>query len=705
MLLYPENLPAETEFEFILKLISAHSVTRKGKERILRLIPSSDFHTYQNELILVSEFLSVYQSESSFPAMAYDELNEEWALLKVKNSVMSVEQILNVKVLVQVFNRLHGYFEKQVLLRESMQVFQGLIANPDLIREIEEVIDRHGQVKSTASRELARIRESIDKKRQAADRIFYRILKKYDKQNILAEFGESVVEDKRVLAVNSSFKGQVHGAILGSSAKKSLVFVEPVECMDVNNELATLKEEERKEIRRILKKLTSYLSAEYRFIRSAEEIVSEIDFKHSKALYALETESVLPELSIEPGTLIREGLNPVLLYYNKERKKEVVPLDLELNHRQRIIVISGPNAGGKSISLKTTVLFQAMIQSGILIPAHPKSRIGRFEKVMVDIGDAQSIENELSTYSSKLEKMRHFLEYAGPESLVLIDEFGSGSDPELGSSLAQVFLEKLCQYGAYGVVTTHYNAIKALASHLDGVENGSMRFNKNSFQPEFTLQTGIPGSSYTFEVARKSGIPESLVDEARHKLSEVTLEMDQLLVKVQDEKNALDHARKKLYKKVRELEGLKKKHGEKITVLEGKLTRISESNETNSDYLMWGKRFEGLVNSWIKDSSQKNKKAIISRFIKILKERSGEAKRQLESEKKAEKIRKNVHLQKLLKEEVQEGDRVKLLANHKIGTIREIRKNKYLILLGANITTLLTREQFVKAGTKKKDKK
>ncbi len=697
MYLYPNYILHDLEFDFIVKEVRKLAVTKGGSEAISNLRPSAKFEKIKNQLNLVNEFLAVYESNATFPAIGIEPLNEEWVLLKIKNTVLTAKQVVNLKRLVEVFNRIHHFIFKHELLHLGESVFGELRPNKEIPEEIDRIIDLHGFVKSTASRNLATIRHEIQKKKQASDRIFYRALKKYQKLNVLGEFDETVFDNKRVLAIISSFKGQVHGIIHGSSAKNSLVFIEPGECIDVNNELASLEDDERKEVHRILQNLTTFISGFRPFLREIEKVIFDIDSVHARALYAFRTQCAMPRLSSKAELKIIDGINPVLQHYHKTKGKKVVALNAELNQDKRMLVISGPNAGGKSITLKTVGLFQAMIQSGLLIPANSKSVVGLFYKLMTDIGDAQSIENELSTYSSKLEKMERFLEQADDRSLILIDEFGSGSDPELGSALAQVFLEKLEDFGAYGIITTHYNSIKALASDLPHVENASMQFNIKTFLPEFVLQTGSPGSSYTFEVAEKSGIPKHLVKEARAKLNSETVKIDRLLVQVQNEKVQLNMARKKLHQQLDDLKDLKEKHQDKIAKLEEKLSKQSVLNQDMNAILKWGKRFENMVNLWTKDSSNKNKKILVTRFVKMMKERGGE----LNNEKKAEQNKKKVanikNLKKLLAEDIALGDTVKLLSNNKKGSVMEIRKNKYLILLGINITTLVKREEFVKA--------
>jgi DNA mismatch repair protein MutS2 len=340
-----------------------------------------------------------------------------------------------------------------------------------------------------------------------------------------------------------------------------------------------------------------------------------------------------------------------------------------------------------------------MLQSGLLVPVNPRSTIGWFGSLLGDIGDAQSIENELSTYSSKLAKMKTFLETADAQSLILIDEFGSGSDPDLGSALAQVFLQQLNAVGAFGVLTTHYNSIKALAGSLEGVINGSMQFNSQTFTPEYSLNIGAPGSSYTFDVAQRVGIPKYIISKARQKLDQRTVAVDKLLVAVQTEKNQLTEARLTLQSRLQELSALKDKQTGKIAQLEAKLAKLLQQTESQAESLMWGKRFESLVNSYLKERSAKNKKEILDRFIKMLGERAGAVKKQQQKKQRKLSTEQAEKLEAQLAEPIALGDKVKLLVTKQRGTVEEIRKDKFLIALGdGRISTWVEREKFVKWG-------
>jgi DNA mismatch repair protein MutS2 len=698
--IYPPSLLQEIEFDFVRQRVSTFAVTTSARDRLLALLPFAHFREAKHALTEVNELLALYETGGSVPALSAAEVDAVLLRLKMRNAILEPEACMQIKELVDSFNRLHGFcFGQKELLPTVIRHLEGTLPNKAIPEEIDRVFDIRGEIKSTASEELKRIRFEIGKKRAAADRLFYKVAKRYEAAGILGQIQETVHEDRRVLAVNASYKAQAKGILHGRSAKHSLLFVEPQETIEINNEITLLLDDERIEIQRILKLLTQFIAGFREELIQFTEIIRAIDFIHAKARFAYLEGACLPNISPKPGTDLIDAINPVLRFFNKSKQKNVVPLSATLDENQRILVISGPNAGGKSITLKTVGLLQCMLQSGLLVPVNPRSTIGWFGSLLGDIGDAQSIENELSTYSSKLAKMKTFLETADAQSLILIDEFGSGSDPDLGSALAQVFLQQLNAVGAFGVLTTHYNSIKALAGSLEGVINGSMQFNSQTFTPEYSLNIGAPGSSYTFDVAQRVGIPKYIISKARQKLDQRTVAVDKLLVAVQTEKNQLTEARLTLQSRLQELSALKDKQTGKIAQLEAKLAKLLQQTESQAESLMWGKRFESLVNSYLKERSAKNKKEILDRFIKMLGERAGAVKKQQQKKQRKLSTEQAEKLEAQLAEPIALGDKVKLLVTKQRGTVEEIRKDKFLIALGdGRISTWVEREKFVKWG-------
>lgn len=694
---YPEDLFESIEFDLVKKAVSKRAVTERARARISELKPSSDYAVATRDLQEVHELLGLYLSDLGVPALASDDIKPFLLRLKIQGASLEGEDFLIIKNLIESFNRVYTFFKQHATRTPSIQdKLAHLQKNKSVPDEIDRVLDRRGVVKTSASSDLGKIRGALVKKRTAADRIFYRAVKKYQASGMLADIQETVHDNKRVLAIEGAYKGQVNGVFHGSSAKSSIFFVEPSETQEINNEISVLEEEEKREVTRILRLLTTFVAAYRDDLRDYSTALYQIDFVNAKALYALDEEACLPRLVDKPSIHLIKAINPVLRSFNGPKGKPVVPLDLLLDSESRILVISGPNAGGKSITLKTVGLLQLMLQSGMLVTVHPDSTMGWFNGLMADIGDSQSIENELSTYSSKLTKMNHFLNAAYGKTLVLIDEFGSGSDPDLGSSMAQVFLKELNNSKTFGVMTTHYNSIKALASELPRVENGSMQFNSTDLSPEYILNQGVPGSSYTYEVAQKVGVSTELISQARSLLNESTVAVDRLLVGIQKEKNDLSKKRELLSARLEELEQMKAKQDHKIQLLEDKVRRQSAMNEQQNAMITWGKKFQNLVTEYGAQGSKKGKEEVVGRFKVYAGERASQTAEDSQKKKSKYQKQKEKAIKKLTSTPAKVGDRVKLIGSRQPGLLVEIKKDQYLLSIGA-LSTWVTRDKFIPA--------
>lgn len=699
MELYPPSIYESLDFDFVKKEISKNCFSQGAKMQALDLIPVSDSSTLDFRLGSTDEVLALLQADETFPSIQFLAISSFAQRLKTKGASLEEKAFDEIRSTLLVYQNLHDFLKKR---RDRLPLIFAQLSqdepHPHIVTSINRIIDERAQVKSNASKELSNIRTRLVKSRASADRIFARAVKKYRDRGLLADFDETVSENRRVLAIQSSFKGQVQGILHGSSNKNSIVYVEPGETVEINNEIAHLLDDEKQEIQRILRELSGELHPFTGHLLKVEEKLTLVDFIRAKASFAKREDCCVPRLHYSSKEIkLREAYNPVLKILNRSKGKSTIPLSIDLNNDCRILVISGPNAGGKSITLKTLGILSLMLQSGIPIPVDPQSEMCVFSKILVDIGDSQSIENELSTYSSKLQKMKHFLSVADDESLLLIDEFGSGSDPELGSALAQVFLEKLNSFGVYGIFTTHYNAIKALAAKLDHVANAAMLFDKKNFQPEYQLETGNPGSSYTFEVAEKSGIAHHIIKEAREKTSAETLEVDGLLVQLQDDKLQLQKKRSQLNQELANHRKMEAERKVTISKLEEKLSKQSRQNEENDRLLYWGQRFQKLVDSWMDQKGKKDKKEVVSRFIGILTQRSSEVeKAEVKTISKAQSKR-DKQINELKQKEVKLGDRIKILDTGMTGVISEFKKGRYVIALGTNISSTVDREQFIPA--------
>ncbi len=701
MELYPKNISEALDFDFIKNRVSQLCGSKAAKQMSHNLVPIAQRDLQLEKLASVNEILGFLQAQENFPQIQFVEIMAWAKMLQTRGIVLEEKGFDEIRSCLSSYEHLFQFIKKnkQRLATLYLQM-EHLEPQTWIVDAINQIIDERVEVKSNASKELASIRAQLHKSKMAANRIFSRALKKYRDRGVLADFDESISEDRRVLAIQSAYKGQVNGILHGSSSKNSIVFIEPSETVEINNDIANLRDDERQEIRRILKELSAKLHPQAGHLSSVEHKLSQLDFIRAKAQFSFYEDCCVPNISRKQELNLIEAYNPVLKILNRDKGKETLPLDLSLNEQNRLLVISGPNAGGKSIALKTLGILNMMLQCAIPIPVDPRSSMCFFDKLFVDIGDSQSIENELSTYSSKLQKMKHFLEFADDKTLLLIDEFGSGSDPELGSALAQVFLEKLNTFKVYGIFTTHYNSIKAMAAQLEGVQNGAMLFDKTTLTPEYRLEVGNPGSSYTFEVASKSGISAHIIKEARGRTSKNTLKVDHLLVQLQDDKLQMEKMRNNLQAELNKLRKLEQEGINTIAKLEDKLAKQSKVNEENDRQLYWGQRFEKLVTSWENQSGKKDKKEVVSRFIGILNQRSTELEKEETKTISKAQSKRDKQINELKQLDVAIGDAVKILDTGMTGIISEIKKGRYVIALGPNISSTVDREKFIPAKSK-----
>ena len=701
MNILPEDLSDALDFPEVLQEVRGFCSTPIGGQRILGSAAYSDHALLLQVLRETDSCLQLLLQEISIPALSFELNDQTLALLKTKNACLDSDQFFELRSLALTYSNVCRFLKEN---RERAPLLWNLIEHdpelPQIIRSIDKVFDESRIVRSSASKDLSRIRSEIQRKRQSADRIFQRIQQRMAGKGLLGDIGESVHDNRRVLAIQAAYKGQVNGIFHGSSNKHSLYYLEPAECIGINNELALLFDEERKEIRRILITLTSELSVYRPQLVRFRDILIHLDTLRAKAIYAHRYGACLPQINKDNKLELIDAFNPVLLIHNRKRKKDTIPCSLSLDEDNRILVISGPNAGGKSITLKTVGLLQLMLQSGFLIPVKPNSQCYFVERLMGDIGDSQSIENELSTYSSRLEKMRIFLLESDENGLLLIDEFGSGSDPDLGSALAEEVLERLHNLGVRSVITTHYNRIKSLASNLPAAFNGNMAFDQRSFRPEYRLQTGTPGSSYTFEVAHRAGLDDKLIQKAKQRLDEDKVRLDGLLSGVQREKQTLSRQRKRMSKELEDLRQLKEEQGKKIEKLEDKQKRQSQVNEEQSRQLMWGKRFARFVEEWGKAKSKRAKKEVTDRIVSVLTEQDSSAKKLSEKEAQREKRREEARMKRLLAIPINEGDEVRMLGTRQKGRVLSVKGTRFQVQFG-NMVSSLDRDKIIKTETER----
>ncbi|MEQ8908718.1 MAG: DNA mismatch repair protein MutS [Vicingaceae bacterium] len=594
---FDEQTAEDLEFPQIRKWLQSFAQTETVQSRFQRLQPFRKPAEAERSLELSHELQLIRNRGLRFPRLELKELKKELKFLQISGSVLEVESLINLLDASRLVNQLFGFFkEEQEQYPYLFALLQHAYPTKAIEKAMEKVFDRRLQIKDEASEDLLRIRQGIAGKRKQINRNFDKALKAAQASGYVSDIKENTIDGRRVLTVLSSYKRQVDGSILGASNTGSLTYIEPKVNQALNRELDQLMDDERKEIRRILAELTDQMRAHLELLVAYQEIIVAYDAVNAKVKLAQKIAGVKPQLNIQSqDSYLKEAYHPILYVKNQEAKLKTIPQTFELKADKRLLVISGPNAGGKSITLKTMGLLQLMIQSGLMVPVSTQSRFAFFDYILSDIGDNQSIENQLSTYSYRLQRMNFFLSKLSPKSLLLLDEFGTGSDPELGGALAEVFFETLYEAGCFGVITTHYSNIKLKAAQLPEAENANMLFNRKTLKPEYQLMVGQPGSSFTFEVAQMNGIPKEMLQKAKQKVDGQKVKFDKLISDLQRDKSVLQKLKRESYQATRELENSREELEEKSSHYEERLERQQKRIERNNKYLSHGQKMFQFV--------------------------------------------------------------------------------------------------------------
>lgn len=705
----------ELEFPKLLEEITPYAYSPRVAEKISNIKPLPQ---KEAEFLLkkTSEFLSSYESENFIPFDEYEDIEEPLKLMLIENFRLEASAFLRIRKITEQIGKLQSFFPKfSENFPNLEEEIKGLEFRKEIIDKISAVFNRFGEVKNEASPLLKEIRESISIAKKNIQENFNKSLNHYAQQDFLDEIRESTIEDQRVLAVKSGFKKRVSGRVLGVSKTGSITYIQPDSVVRHYHQLRKSEEEQKKEVDRILRKLTSEIAEFHPQLSDYQEYLYNLDITRAKAKFAEKINGVLPKINTHKTLKLIDAYHPLLWLRNTQENKAIFPQTLELSEKNRIICISGPNAGGKSITLKTLGLLQLMIQSGILVPVHPRSEMFFFDKLMTDIGDNQSIENHLSTYSSRLKKMSRIVREADENTLLLIDEFGTGSDPELGGALAEAFLEFFYEKESFAVITTHYTNIKLVVEQLPHAQNAAMLFDEETLEPMYKLEVGQAGSSFTFEVAEKNNIPRFIIHSAKKKIERDVVNLDKTIVKLQQEKFEVEKLKSDLTEK-REITQNKRENLQKLNEqLQQKLYNFQKLYEEEYRKLQFGTRIQSFIDDYAKGKSRKD---IVKDFIKILEQekfRKNQNTEKIEAEKLkvvkrkvTQELKKESVIQTITEtqEKIQErerreralwlkvGQRVRIIGSTSIGTIEKIdsKTNKATINYGLFKTQISTDE-------------
>ena len=702
MISITEKTLQDLQFPTVLETISAICNTDIGKQKALEIIPFKDRETLIDALMQTSEYVSSFQNNNAIPNHGFDAISYEIKFLAIEDSFLEVGGFRKIATISETTNFMLKYFKK---FEDYYPYLNAKASGVEITKEISSlvdvVVDKYGEIKDNASPDLLNIRREMNSVRGKVNQSFGVALTQYNSLGYLDDIKESFVQNRRVLAVLAMYRRKVKGSILGSSKTGSIAYIEPETTLKYSRELSNLEYEEKEEITRILKQLSNQIRPFLPLLIQYQDFLSDIDVIAAKAKYANRINGILPAITENRRLYFRYAFHPILYLNNKQKNEITHPQTFELNQEKRIIVISGPNAGGKTISLKTVGLLQLMLQSGMLIPVHERSETFLFDRILTDIGDNQSIENHLSTYSYRLKNMNYFLKKCNKKTMFLIDEFGTGSDPELGGALAEIFLEEFYHREAFGIITTHYSNLKILANELPFAINANMLFDEKTLEPLYKLVLGQAGSSFTFEVALKNGIPFSLINRAKKKIEVGKVRFDKTIATLQKERSKME----KTSQTLKEEETKAREEGKKMETINVKIKQKLESYQelydSNQKTIYIGQKIESIAENYF---NNKSKKDLIGEFLKIIEIENSKRKKATPKESKAivekkQEVIKEIQVEveeirvakkeKKLKPVVEKpkavlkvGDRVRMFDGKAVGTIDNIEKNKATVNYG-----------------------
>jgi DNA mismatch repair protein MutS2 len=679
MNLLPKDAYEKLEFDKIIALLEEQCNGDMGRQIVREMEPSLKVTHIKRMLDEVAEFKQGTADRNMFTIGAYDDVSEELRMLTIEGYVLSESGLAKLNVLLLQTKGIFGYFSSEGR-KTNYEALYGLLRKIDfeqaLSQEIEAVIDAEGVIRSDASPELARIRRLIGSKQREVEKVFRQVIEKYRRDGLLSDTVESMRNGRRVLSVPSEHKRKIRGIIHDESATGKTAFIEPDAVIGINNDIFDFQQEEKREIYRILRELSEKLRPYVEQMRDYADLIAYLDVVQAKAILAHQLKAERPKVSHKPTIGIRRGYHPLLYLKNKPFGRKTVPFDLKLSDDNRILMLSGPNAGGKSISMKSVGLLQLMLQCGMLVTVDAESEMGVFKQLFADIGDQQSIEDDLSTYSSRLKNAKAFLKNADESTLLLIDEFGSGTDPAAGGAIAEGILDGLNYRKVYGVITTHYSNLKIYAYKTKGIVNGGMHFDTETLDPTYELRIGKPGSSYAFEIATKSGLPGRVMEYARRRAGKNERAVDQLLVDLQREKAEVEDQLAISAAKQKTLDALTRTYEELHRDMELRRKRLKlEAKESSlQETAKYNKEMENLI----RDLREGKKLEEAKEKAKELRE-----KRTVVAEEVTSLVEDIYYAPtKKGEEEIKVGDHVKLRAGGATGAVESIYKNRATILVG-----------------------
>lgn len=698
-MIYPENFEYKIGFDKIRQLLIAKCLSPLGEEKVTNLAFSPDYTHISESLSQTEEFMRIINEEDNFPTNYFLDVRHALRNIRVEGTWIDEAALFDLRRSLQTIRDIVLFLKKEEEENTPYPYLYALAGEvaifPQLISKIDNILDKFGRIKDNASAELSRIRKDIAHVSSGISRSLNAILRTAQNEGLVEKDVTPTMRDGRlVIPVAPAFKRKIKGIVHDESASGKTVFIEPAEVVEANNRIRELESEERREIIKILVTFTDILRPLVADILQSYEFLATIDFIRAKATFAIDLDAIKP--SIEDKQIIRwyRAKHPLLFISHRKQNKQIVPLDIELEEDNRILIISGPNAGGKSVCLKTVGLLQYMVQCGIPIPLAENSKVGIFNNIFIDIGDEQSIENDLSTYSSHLTNMKFFVRNCDEKTILLIDEFGGGTEPQIGGAIAESLLKRFNEKESFGVITTHYQNLKHYANEHKGVINGAMLYDRHLMQPLFTLSIGNPGSSFAIEIARKIGLPEDVIADASEIVGSDYINMDKYLQDIVRDKRYWETKRQSIRQKEKRLEEITTTYETDLLSVEKQRKEILRQAKADAERVLSeaNAKIENTIRT-IRESQAEKEKTKQARLTLNEFKSSLEDEKNFSDDKIAKKIEKLKEKEKNKKKkseqpkEIKEqiiaiGDNVRIKGQTSIGQVLDIQKGSATVAFG-----------------------
>lgn len=716
-MIYPENFETRIGFDKIRNLIKSECIAQQAKYLVDEIRFSTDIDVIKKSLAEVGEMMSICLLKDNYPANNYPDISSVASRIRVEGTCMQLFELSDIRNVLENCKAIRSFFrndEKNEF--PNLKSLIDAISFPTYLYDrIQGVLTKNGGIKDTASNELKEIRKSLLSTQDSVTHRLNSILSNFREQGwVSKELSATMVNGRLVLPIESTYKRRIQGFVHDESASGKTSYIEPQEVLELNNKIRELELAENREIQKILYDLTTEFRPYAEDLRLISSTLARLDCIRAKAKFAISIEAIIPAVHKEACLDIVRGKHPLLYLTLKKEYREIVPTSFRLDSENRILLISGPNAGGKSVCLKTAAILSYMLQCGLPVPVGGASSFGIFKNIFLDIGDQQSIENDLSTYSSHLTNMKFFLRNADADTLLFIDEFGSGTDPIIGGTIAEAILDELNQTRTFGMITTHYTNLKVFASDTDGIINGAMLIDHTNMQPTFILEVGIPGSSYAVEIARRIGLPESIISKVVEKTGDQQMNIDRFLRELMRDKRYWERKRKQIQEQNKKVDEALQKNLEELELIKTKRKQIIENARTEAEQLLNGvnKQIENTISEIKKSNADKEKTKEIREEIKQFKEdfekQSEEGdefakkyeyvKRKIE-EREARKLeRSKQEKSKIVPVDINKiniGSKVRLIGQEAIGEVTDMSEKNAVVCFG-NIYMSIAKEKLQK---------